>query len=343
MTKHRSLLYNNPIPQDFLDAVQEFISTYMSPNMVLSILNATTIQLAAATDNGQVAVAINGRWRYNQSSVNGTFTSGAAGSYPIWATAADNSFVVGPPETDSTVYTFALAIQASTPATALVRQIGSIYWNGSAIVDANLLFDDPSTHGGLAPGDYILSGAPNRPGALLCDGSSILRTAQPALFNAIGTTYGSVDGTHFTLPDWRGRTFVGAGTGSGLTARTPGTTVNVGLGGEETHLLTAGESGTTAHTHASGGTVTGSTGVESQGHTHGVIGTDGTAGGTNTFPIQGSVAADFTVTSQGESQQHTHPAGTLTDPATPAASAASAASAHNNMQPWLAGYVFIKT
>lgn len=37
-------------------------------------------------------------------------------------------------------------------------------------------------------------------GTLLCDGSSLLRTDYPDLFNAIGTVFGSADGLHFTLP-----------------------------------------------------------------------------------------------------------------------------------------------
>ncbi|MCJ9732794.1 phage tail protein [Bradyrhizobium sp. PRIMUS42] len=47
-------------------------------------------------------------------------------------------------------------------------------------------------------------------GWLLCYGQSVLRSDYPALFAAIGTTYGSVDGTHFTLPDLRGRVAAGA-------------------------------------------------------------------------------------------------------------------------------------
>lgn len=44
---------------------------------------------------------------------------------------------------------------------------------------------------------------------LQCDGSSLLRTDYPDLFNAIGTTYGSVDSLHFNLPDIKSRTVVG--------------------------------------------------------------------------------------------------------------------------------------
>ncbi len=37
------------------------------------------------------------------------------------------------------------------------------------------------------------------------DGASLVRATYPALFAIIGTMYGAVDGTHFNLPDSRGR------------------------------------------------------------------------------------------------------------------------------------------
>lgn len=49
-------------------------------------------------------------------------------------------------------------------------------------------------------------------GWLLCRGQSVLRTDYPALFAAIGTTYGSVDGTHFNVPNMLGRAVVGQDT-----------------------------------------------------------------------------------------------------------------------------------
>src|SRR5262245_19026075 len=49
-------------------------------------------------------------------------------------------------------------------------------------------------------------------GWLLCDGASYLRSGTYAsLFAAIGTTYGSADGTHFNVPDFRGRVPAGVG------------------------------------------------------------------------------------------------------------------------------------
>lgn len=91
---------------------------------------------------------------------------------------------------------------------------------------------------------YGGSVAPN--GWLLCDGSAISRTKYAELFAVILERFGAGDGLNsFNLPDMRGRTPIGAGTGIGLTAKLLG-----GMAGEETHLLTSGESGTAAHSHS---------------------------------------------------------------------------------------------
>lgn len=147
ITKHRSnLTYGATIPQDWLDAFMEFVSTFLSPNAVVNIISGTVVQIPGGTDNAQVAVAINGRWRYNTANVNATHPGGAAGTYVLWATAADNSFTIGPPEVDTTNYAFAIQILpvASTPVSALSRAIGSVVWTGSAITDAYLLNDFPT-------------------------------------------------------------------------------------------------------------------------------------------------------------------------------------------------------
>jgi microcystin-dependent protein len=84
--------------------------------------------------------------------------------------------------------------------------------------------------------DYAGSTIPS--GWQQCDGSAISRTTFSALFTAIGTTWGVGDGsTTFNVPDLRGRTAIGAGTGSGLTARTLGQQAI----GEEAHVQTLSE------------------------------------------------------------------------------------------------------
>ncbi|MEM7179573.1 MAG: phage tail protein [Spirochaetota bacterium] len=58
---------------------------------------------------------------------------------------------------------------------------------------------------------YSASSAPT--GFLLCDGTTVSRTTYADLFNVIGTTWGSGDGsTTFNLPDGREGTPVGSGT-----------------------------------------------------------------------------------------------------------------------------------
>lgn len=77
-----------------------------------------------------------------------------------------------------------------------------------------------------------------------CDGSEVSRTTYASLFGEIGTRYGAGDGsTTFTLPDFRGRSPMGAGQGSGLTNRD----INTVSAGEERHTMT--ESELVAHTH----------------------------------------------------------------------------------------------
>lgn len=90
------------------------------------------------------------------------------------------------------------------------------------------------------------AGAAVPDGWLDCDGSSLLRADYPDLFAVIGTTWGSADGTHFNIPDLRGRTPIGVGTGSGLTAR-----ALAASGGTETHALSSAELASHSHTYVS--------------------------------------------------------------------------------------------
>lgn len=63
-----------------------------------------------------------------------------------------------------------------------------------------------ATGGGVPVGSVVLWPAPAPPTDwLLCDGSSLVRSAYASLFAVLGTTYGAADASHFNLPDYRGR------------------------------------------------------------------------------------------------------------------------------------------
>jgi microcystin-dependent protein len=63
----------------------------------------------------------------------------------------------------------------------------------------------------LSPGVMLPYGGASAPsGWHLCDGTAVSRASNPQLFSAIGTAWGTGDGsTTFNLPDMRGRVFAG--------------------------------------------------------------------------------------------------------------------------------------
>lgn len=97
----------------------------------------------------------------------------------------------------------------------------------------------------IPAGTIVAYGGVNAPGGwLVCNGATVSRSTYSGLFAALGTTYGSGDGsTTFALPDLRGRTVVGAGQGASLSNRTLG-----GMVGAETHTLSVAELPPHAHT-----------------------------------------------------------------------------------------------
>lgn len=150
----------------------------------------------------------------------------------------------------------------------------------------------------------MFGGASAPTGYLLCNGASLLRADYVGLFAAIGTAFGSADGTHFNVPNLKGKVPVG------YNASETEFDVMGETGGEKTHALTSGESGVPAHTHEV---------------FNGVFGLVGGGLGLSGY---------FASTNWGAS---------TTAGGTSANAAANAVSAHNNLQPYIALNFIIKT
>lgn len=154
---------------------------------------------------------------------------------------------------------------------------------------------------GDPPGRVSWTGADDAPtGWLIADGTAVSRTTYAGLFAAIGTTFGSGDGsTTFNLPDINGR-FIGgvdpsavgftggAGTVTLSTANLPSHTHSISSDGSHQHTAvytsaaggTSSGNGIPAHNSTPSGTWT----SESSGsHNHG--GATGTAGSGTAFDI----------------------------------------------------------
>lgn len=87
----------------------------------------------------------------------------------------------------------------------------------------------------------LFAGSSAPSGWALANGQLLSKSQNQALFDAIGTTYGGSQSA-FALPDLRGRTVVGSGTGAGLTARAVGQTFG-------TPTVTLTEQQMPAHAH----------------------------------------------------------------------------------------------
>lgn len=164
--------------------------------------------------------------------------------------------------------------------------------------------------GGVIP----FAGASAPVGYLLCDGSSVSTTTYARLFAVVAYTYGG-SGASFNLPDLRSRVPIGAGTGTGLTARTLGGAV----GAEKTALVAtdvpahghgntfATSAETTEHTHSVGTLVTGN---QSANHTH-----TGSVSANNTYVSNNGSATTVTTTGGAtriNSLTYTTPTGSFT-------------------------------
>ena len=273
MSKHRQLLYGQPVPQSFFDAWQEFISTLTS-NFALTLApgSMNQVQVVASTSNGQVGIGIEGLWRYNSATIT-TIVSGAAGTYDLYVTTGDNSFPVNPapppPELDQTNYTFALT---AVPTGQLPTGAAHSRLVGQAITDGTRITSLRQLVGGAVDGQQLLQPGMIQttaalsvpPGWLLCNGIAVPRSTYSALYAALGgpnSPWGQGDGSStFNLPDLRGKVQLGSGSGS-LAGVALSSRALAAAGGAEVVTLNDLQSGVNRN---------GSTGLVSNDHSHNV-------------------------------------------------------------------------
>lgn len=193
------------------------------------------------------------------------------------------------------------------------------------------LLSDPATGTARAGvpvgGEMDFAGTVAPAGWLLEYGQSVLRADYAALFAVIGTTYGAVDGTHFTIPDKRGRTTAGKDDMGGVSANrltTPinGDTLGAAGGAESVALITANVA---AHTHTFSDTATTSTG--SVNHSHAVNSATAASGAGGDAAVEG-VDNGGSIPTTASGSAHTH---TVTVSGT--TSSTGSGTAHANVQP----------
>jgi microcystin-dependent protein len=113
-------------------------------------------------------------------------------------------------------------------------------------------------------------------GWALCDGSLLSISQYQALFSLLGVMFGGNGTTTFGLPDLRGRTPVGMGSGPNLTPITQGE-----LAGNETVRMSTLQMPSHTHVLSVAGTETSSTAAPSQ--TNNVLGASGPGQGSATI------------------------------------------------------------
>lgn len=167
MQQHHTFIRDEVLPSYFANRLQDRMAPLS--NLRLRRFNATTIEIPAGANDDAVVVNIGGgRWRMVEATVQRAMAGGAAaGAYDIFVTAKDNDIRAVPEAySDFTDYTFALAIVAAGATPAIVagaveiyRKVGSLTWDGAAIVPGSVVQTIGSAvNAASAPDDFTVGG-----------------------------------------------------------------------------------------------------------------------------------------------------------------------------------------
>lgn len=161
MAKYRDFAPLDPLPADWTDAWQEYLSTGQS-NFRLQIkpTDNTVLQVPAGAGNDQVGITIEANPRYISASIERvSLGGGTARDMDVWVTSTANSFTPGiPGEVDLTNYVFALAITETgvlPGGVAIKRKVGTAHWDGAKFttVTPTVGFPTSAALGAISVGD----------------------------------------------------------------------------------------------------------------------------------------------------------------------------------------------
>ena len=145
MPKNRDFAPLDPLPANWTDSIEEFISQQAAGLRIIpkAGTNATVAQVPIPPGYAQVTVGMEGRWRWITSPVERAVPAGAARTLDAWLTASGNVFIPGTPgEIDATDPAFALVFVESGQEPVggdLKRLVGRVVWDGSRIAAIDML------------------------------------------------------------------------------------------------------------------------------------------------------------------------------------------------------------
>ena len=221
------------------------------------------------------------------------------------------------------------------------------------------------SEGAVPAGTMIdFAGASAPVGFLACNGSAVSRSTYSTLFNAISTRWGAGNGSStFNLPDLRGRFSFGSDSSRAVGDRSGSETATLTTAQMPSHSHGDGSLSTSSsgsHTHASAGSHShgaGSYGTDTEAaHSHTISLHGGSGGATNAAGTNGSSGRGSKTTSSAGAHSHTitgsssnvgahshGSAGSHSHGVSGSTGSTGSSQSHNNMPPYAAVLVCIKT